>query len=137
LSASQKLPVDAVRGVVAEHETVAQVRLLDRRDRPADPRVRGGEETNVWDQQHARIEGVAAIILGEGAHPRVEATLADLLVDPLAQGAQVGKHRRPLLSEHAQLLDGAGRPIDRDPGYDLRVREVPPPAAAPPLLRAL
>jgi hypothetical protein len=68
--------------------------LLDRGDGALDPRIGGGEEAEVRDDQHARVHGVAAVGLGEGIHPGVEPALADLLVDALAQRAQVGQRSR-------------------------------------------
>ena len=59
----------------------------------------------------------------------VKAALADLLVDALAQGAQVRQEALSVRTTFTELFDEAHHTIDRHPGHDLGVSEVAATAA--------
>jgi len=118
LSASQKLqarnapscpwqPVDAGFRRVPEHESVAQESFLDRGYRADHPWIPGGQKPEVGDDQHARVERVTAVRLRERADLGIEAALAHLGADSLAERRQVRQHPAPLLATATLLIDPA------------------------------
>ena len=79
-------PVDlaGVGGPVAEHEAALDQLPLDRLDGSPDPRIGGRQEVHQRDHQQAGVELVGPVVLGERSLVGVEALVADLVVDLLA-----------------------------------------------------
>ena len=73
--------------VVPKHEPAVQELSLDGLDSALDARVVGWQEADLRDQQRARIQQAAVVLLGERAKIRVERPPADLLVDLRADPA--------------------------------------------------
>ena len=51
---------------------------------PRIPGIVGGQEADQWDHQQAGVELIGSVVLGERSLVRVEALVADLIVDLLA-----------------------------------------------------
>ena len=110
----------AVAPGVAQHEPVDRELALDRLDRRDDPRIVRRQEAEERHQQHARVELVRAVGLGERL-----LRLAPGALEHLAPGSRPASSR--------QRSTGPSRPnsscaphgaVERDPGHHLRVREV-------------
>ena len=132
-----------VLGVVAQHEAVPHQGAADRVDGADYARIILRQEAHMGDQQQARVEALRAVGLHEAVQLRIEPLGADLGVDLVADLAPA-RHRhvagpgRPVV--HAgeadrvlllalRLLEGADGTVEGDPGHDLRMHEVPAPAA--------
>src|SRR5215471_6558471 len=92
--------------------------------------IGGRQETNVRYGQHARVERVGTVRLGERTNTWVPPAIQYILVDPLAERVYMRQRVFGFRSAEIELLDHANGAIDRDPGLDLRVGEVAKPAAA-------
>src|SRR5262249_40746660 len=113
--------IDAAARLVAVHETVARQVPLNCRDRPADTRVSGRQEADRGHHQQARVEQVGVVDLHECSELRIEAPLANLRVDVVAQPSPLVE--APFEVIFLRVLDGT---VQGDPGHHLRVREVLP-----------
>ena len=91
---------------------------------PIDPLVVRRQEADDRDHQRRRVEPARAVGLGEAAALGVEAALADLTVDAVAQLAPAV--HRPVVVE---ALHGPHGAVEGHPGHDLGVDEVAPLAA--------
>ena len=107
-------------GAVALDESAAEELGLDRANRADDALVGRGEEPDERDQEAARVEAIRAEELREGAALGVEPLAQHLVLDLLPHGLPAVE--RPVATEALDRLDGT---VERDPGHDLRVREVP------------
>ncbi len=115
-------PIDLVRfragGVAIDEHTMLKVRLHGVHG-AADPLIVTGEEPDGGQQQRRRVECGATVVLGEcsqvvvprlGQHFRVH-SMPDL--PPALDGAR-----------QTVLLDGADRPVERDPHHDPGMGEI-------------
>ena len=82
--AGQPVDVAGVDGPVPQHESPLDQLALDGLDGSPDPRVVSGQEPDQRDHQQAGVELVGSVVLGERALVGVEALVADLVVDLLA-----------------------------------------------------
>src|SRR5262245_8435488 len=89
--------VGAGLGVVAKHEAIPDQVLLDGGDGGHDAWIGRGQEAEVRNQQHAGVQRVAAVRLREGSDARIEAALADLGMDALAERVDVRQHGAALV----------------------------------------
>ena len=112
-------------GLVSTDEAVGDEPLLDRLDGADDARVIGRQEADRCEHEQARVEQLRAVVLGERVELRVEALLADLRVDFVAQLPPM-VHRSLRQDAVLRQRDGA---VEGHPGHDLRMGEVPPRAA--------
>src|SRR5437764_287931 len=94
---------------------------LDRRNRARDPRIVARQEADEREEQQARVEVFRAVGLHERSELLVEAVLADLVVNTLAQSTPDF-----LRAVETVLFDGANSPVECDPRHHLRVHEVSP-----------
>ena len=106
-------------GVVAHDKTVAEEVAFDRRDGLLDARIRHRQKSNARQQQQIGVEQLRAVSLGENAELFVEAALAYVMENLVAQLAPFVE--RPFETERLGALDGA---IVGDPRHDLRIGEV-------------
>ena len=104
---------------VAQHEPVDRELAADRIDGRDDPRIVRRQEADERHQQHARIELVRAVGLGERAATRVPGALEDLRLDLVPELAP--PLHRALAPE---LLVRADGPVERHPRHHLGMREV-------------
>src|SRR5690348_1780142 len=76
------------------------------------------------NKENTGVQYLRAVGLGESLNARVESALAHLLVNALSQGPEM---RQDVLPAEAwgKLFDELDETIDRHPGHDLRVSEVP------------
>ena len=117
-------PVDSgvlVVGAVALDEPAAHELGLDRANRADDALVGRGEESDERDQEAARVEAIRAEELRECTAVGIEPLAQHLVLDLLPYGLPAVD--RPVATVAFDRLDGT---VERDPGHDLRVREVPP-----------
>src|SRR5262249_31391627 len=91
--------------------------------------IGGRQEANVRYRQHARIERVGTVRLGERTNAWVPPAIQYILVDPLAERVHMRQRGPGFRSAEIKFLDHANGAIERDPGLDLRVGEVAKPAA--------
>src|SRR5262249_2034677 len=103
-------PIHAGLRLVAEDESVAHQLALNRLDGLDDPRILRGKEAHLGNEEEGRVEGVAAVELGEGPSFRVPCLLADLGADAVAY-VLPAIHR----SVEAELLRHLHRTVERDP----------------------
>src|SRR6478752_1123123 len=111
----------AVLGAVAADQAVVGQPLAHRVDRADHPGVVGRQEAGAHDEQRRGVELPGSVVLGE----RVAYGVVPLLEDLRVHGVP---HRPPPVGVPRQagvLLQGAHRPVGRDPGHHLGVDEVP------------
>src|SRR5215831_18917143 len=115
---------------VSSDEPVAQEIGFDGANCRHHSGIVGRQEANVRYRQHARIERIGTVRLGERTNTWVPPAIQYILVDPLAERLYMRQRGFGFRSAEIKLLDHANGAIDRDPGLDLRVGEVAKPAAA-------
>jgi hypothetical protein len=104
---------------IAQDETVHRELPANRLDGGDDPFVRRGEEADERHQEDARVELGRAEALRERLLLGVPGLRQDVGVDLVSERGPA--FHRPFAAELRAEPDGA---IERDPGHDLRVREV-------------
>ena len=111
-------PIIDLVGRITQHEAVVDKAPLDRLDRADRARVVDRQEANLRDEEEARVQGLAAIILHEAAALGVEAVFADIGVDRVAQ-------LPPAIDRtfQAEVLGGFDRPVERDPAHEAGMGE--------------
>src|SRR5262249_39425600 len=77
-----------------------------------------------------RVERIGTVRLRERTDTRVPRAITDILVDPLAECAQMRQCFFGFRSAVIKLLNQTHGAIDRNPGLDLRMREVAQASAA-------
>src|SRR5690606_30708336 len=114
-------PADAVvhlLGRIAQHEAVLYEFSLDSLDRAGDARIISGKNSDLWNEKQGGIERIAAIVLDEGVAPGVEAVVADVAMDLVADRAPA-IHR----TFQAEILAALHRAIEGDPAHQARMGE--------------
>ena len=111
-------PIVRLFGAVAQHHAVDGQLVGDCEHRGADARVVGRKEANQRDQEHRRVQRLAAVVLDE--HPSlVDAALADvgldLVGDTLPRPGELG------IAVHLRQPRPA---VQRDPAHELGGSEV-------------
>src|SRR5262245_16156344 len=106
------------------HQAVDHEMTLDHLQRRLHTSVVWRQEADEWNKQRAGVEVARSVTLHESSELAVVALLADLRVDRIAQLAPALDGTLDLKAFDA--LDGA---VERHPGHDLGVRELPPTAA--------
>src|SRR5215472_7043197 len=105
--------------VVAKNKPAAQQPSFDRCDRPVYARIVGWQKADLWNQKRAGVQQIAVIRLSECTKLCVEGAAANFLVDLGTYAAPA--FDRAVQSKHFDALD---RPIECNPGHDLRMGEV-------------
>src|SRR5215510_11159710 len=115
---------------VSSDEPIAHEIGFDGVNRRHHSGIGGRQEANVRYRQHARVERVGTVRLRERTNTCVPPAIQYILVDPLAERVYMRQHGFGFRSAEIELLDQTNGAIDRDPGLDLRMREVAKPSAA-------
>ena len=120
LATGQAVDLTGVGRSVAEDEVAFHQLPLDGLHGGPDPWIGGRQEADQRDHQQAGIEAIRPVVLRERALGGVEPLVTHLVMDLLADLAPP-LHR----SVGSEVLDRSDRPVERHPGHDLGVGEVP------------